>query len=292
MKSPLSRRPRGPRDLRLGIDLGRTWLRACLADGTGRVLKRCRVPAVPWPRLPEALRQLRRRLVFLRLERLSVGAAGLGAAADRAQARRLLRGQARRVTTASDAHWAHLAAFAGGPGILVLSGTGSIALARDGRGKLRRAGGWGQLLGDAGSGFWIGRRALRDAALRAALRVDPLALARSAEPIRAVAALAPRVLRMARRGAGGKEIRSAGTQARRIRAEAAQRLAALAAEAGKGLHWDREVPVSWWGGVFADAPLRARFLAALRRTLPRARARAPLMTAAEAAAVLEAETEH
>ena len=288
MKSPLSRRPRGPRDLRLGIDLGRTWLRACLADGTGRVLKRCRVPAVPWPRLPEALRQLRRRLAFRRLERLSIGAAGLGAAADRAQARRLLRGQARRVTTASDAHWAHLAAFAGGPGILVLSGTGSIALARDGRGKPRRAGGWGQLLGDAGSGFWIGRRALHDATLRAALRVDPLALARSAEPIRAVAALAPRVLWMARRGAGGKGVRPA----RRIRAEAAQRLAALAAEAGKGLHWDREVPVSWWGGVFADAPLRARFLAALRRTLPRARARAPLMTAAEAAALLEAETEH
>ncbi len=291
MKKPLSRRPRGPQALRLGIDLGRTWLRACLADGTGRVLKRCRVPAVPWPQLPEALRQLRRKLAFRRLERLNVGAAGLGAAADRARALRLLRGQARRVTTASDAHWAHLAAFAGGPGILVLSGTGSIALARDGRGKLQRAGGWGQLLGDAGSGFWIGRRALRDAALRAALRADPLALARSAEPIRAVAALAPRVLRMARRGADtGTD--SIGRPAGRIRAEAARQLAALAADAGKGLHWDREIPVSWWGGVFADAPLRARFLAALRRTLPRASARAPLMTAAEAAAVLEAKTEH
>jgi N-acetylglucosamine kinase-like BadF-type ATPase len=46
-------------------------------------------------------------------------------------------------------------------------GTGSIAWGRNGAGDVARAGGWGWHLGDEGSGFWIGVRAVREA-LRAA----------------------------------------------------------------------------------------------------------------------------
>jgi N-acetylglucosamine kinase-like BadF-type ATPase len=51
------------------------------------------------------------------------------------------------------------------PGVAVISGTGSnvFAVGEDGRGW--RAGGWGHLLGDEGSGYWIGMEAIR-AALR------------------------------------------------------------------------------------------------------------------------------
>lgn len=54
----------------------------------------------------------------------------------------------------------------GEPGVLLLAGTGSLALAVGPQGQEVRAGGWGYLLGDEGSGYWIGREAIR-AALRA-----------------------------------------------------------------------------------------------------------------------------
>ena len=55
------------------------------------------------------------------------------------------------------------AAFGHGPGVLVLAGTGSMAMAR-GDGDIARTGGWGDLVGDEGSAFWIGQRALKLAA--------------------------------------------------------------------------------------------------------------------------------
>jgi N-acetylglucosamine kinase-like BadF-type ATPase len=180
------------------------------------------------------------------------------------------------VAAIPDVELAHRAAFAGGPGVLVIGGTGSIAIARDRRGRARRAGGWGQLLGDEGSGFWIGRAALHDPVLRAKLRLDPLALAHLAAPVRAVSAVAPRVLRLARTSA----------RARRIRDEAARHLADLAIEACRGLDWGRQVPVSWWGGLFQDPGLRACFASHLRRGCRRALLRAPSMPAEAAAAVL------
>jgi len=43
----------------------------------------------------------------------------------------------------------------------VIAGTGSVAIGRDGQGSCAVAGGWGPLLGDDGSGFAMGRAALR-----------------------------------------------------------------------------------------------------------------------------------
>lgn len=47
------------------------------------------------------------------------------------------------------------------PGALVISGTGSIAFAHNGKGEYVRAGGWGHKVGDEGSGYWIGMEAIR-----------------------------------------------------------------------------------------------------------------------------------
>ena len=52
------------------------------------------------------------------------------------------------------------AAFSGGPGVVCISGTGSVALGRNERGEFARAGGWGQMISDEGSGHWIGQRAV------------------------------------------------------------------------------------------------------------------------------------
>ena len=51
-------------------------------------------------------------------------------------------------------------AFGDGPGVLLISGTGSAAFGRGPGGNTARCGGWGPVCGDEGSGAWIGRRAL------------------------------------------------------------------------------------------------------------------------------------
>ncbi len=70
-----------------------------------------------------------------------------------------------RLLVTNDARIALTGATAGEPGLIVIAGTGSIALGRNGAGKTARAGGWGYVFGDEGGGFDIARQALR-AALR------------------------------------------------------------------------------------------------------------------------------
>ena len=46
-------------------------------------------------------------------------------------------------------------------GIALIAGTGSIALGRDKHGNVARAGGWGHIIGDEGSGYDLGRHCLQ-----------------------------------------------------------------------------------------------------------------------------------
>lgn len=86
----------------------------------------------------------------------SIGAAFLQEAL--AQAFRLPPG---RVLVGNDLHVAYLAAFPERDGILAYSGTGSAACHFRPDGTMLRAGGYGYLLDDAGSGYAIARDALR-----------------------------------------------------------------------------------------------------------------------------------
>ena len=61
----------------------------------------------------------------------------------------------------NDAELAHYT-VTGGTGVLILSGTGSIAFGVNREGKRARAGGWPpEIFGDEGSGTWVTRKALR-----------------------------------------------------------------------------------------------------------------------------------
>lgn len=103
------------------------------------------------------------------VQAICVGAAG----ADRPEDRGLFESWAAGAFPA--AHFrisndALIVLYAGTPegwGLAIISGTGSIAYGRHPDGQLARAGGWGYLLGDEGSGYAIGLAALR-AATRAA----------------------------------------------------------------------------------------------------------------------------
>lgn len=101
------------------------------------------------------------------LQSVVLGIAGGGRPSDRAELVSALlasglkkRFPLKNVNVETDARIALEAAFAGGPGIVVIAGTGSIALYRTEEGKLLRAGGWGNILGDEGSGYAVSRDAL------------------------------------------------------------------------------------------------------------------------------------
>ena len=74
---------------------------------------------------------------------------------------------------------ARIAFIAGSPervGLALVCGTGSIAWGQNAAGEIARAGGWGWHLGDEGSGFWIGVRAIREVLRGADGRGQPTAL--------------------------------------------------------------------------------------------------------------------
>jgi glucosamine kinase len=93
---------------------------------------------------------------------LVVGVAGAGREKERKNLLRALEGEgiADEVVVTTDGEIALEDAFGEGAGILLISGTGSVAYGRGPTGTLLRAGGWGPTCGDEGSGAWIGRRAL------------------------------------------------------------------------------------------------------------------------------------
>ena len=61
----------------------------------------------------------------------------------------------------SDAELVVYGSYGSHPGMVVIAGTGSIALLRDADGQLHRCGGWGPRIDDAGGGFWLGRQACK-----------------------------------------------------------------------------------------------------------------------------------
>jgi glucosamine kinase len=93
---------------------------------------------------------------------LCVGVAGVGRETERQQLWQALMGMelADEIVVHADATVALDDAFGDGPGILLVAGTGSIAYGRSPAGNFARCGGWGSVIGDEGSGAWIGRRAL------------------------------------------------------------------------------------------------------------------------------------
>ncbi len=95
------------------------------------------------------------------------GLTGAGRPADQHRMREAFLDFARRqgivpdsVAIESDARIALEGAFKGLAGIILIAGTGSIAFGKTKEGEVFRAGGWGRIVGDEGSGYSIGREGL------------------------------------------------------------------------------------------------------------------------------------
>jgi N-acetylglucosamine kinase-like BadF-type ATPase len=122
---------------------------------------------------------------------LCCGLAGAGRAEVRDGLRAALSelGVASHVTVIGDAEAALYDAFGSGPGALVIAGTGSAAWSRNANGRSARAGGWGRLLGDEGSGYTIGLSALRAVVRAFDGRIEPTLL--STEILSTIGVAAP-----------------------------------------------------------------------------------------------------
>jgi len=157
------------RECYLGIEGGGTRTVALLADQRGRILRRLETGPLNLKLLSdrqilERLGEIKRRLV-LRPSSLAVCLAGCRTAIDHSRARALVGRVWKRAPAyiGSDIESGLAAAFGlHGSGILIVSGTGSCVYGRH-ENRTARAGGWGHLLGDHGSGYWIALTGLRTA---------------------------------------------------------------------------------------------------------------------------------
>jgi len=295
----------------LGIDGGGSRTQACLGDERGRILAKatagpsnpvkvgieaakeellraaravlCRVstrPAGDKPPLAGGARGRRQRPL---LAAVCAGVAGV----DRPVVSRPLLVWLRKAIPArhhlltTDMAIALHAALGTDPGMIIESGTGSFAYARNRRGETRRVGGWGAAFDDPGSGYDLGRKAIM-AALRdfdgrgertvltsricRALKLSDITqiVAKKLDP-QQVAALFPLVLEAARQG---------DRVARRLCSQAAYDLAQMAVALGRHLERRAMIPVVCAGGVFRSSPtLRRSFARHVRQGMPGARVR-------------------
>lgn len=155
----------------LGVDAGGTKTVCQLADEDGRVLAEVRGPSAHLPSLgPSGVEAVLGELIGRALaghagrpEAICLGMAGVDQPREAEAIRRVLvsLGQHAQALVVNDALIALEAGAPGQPGVVVVAGTGSIAYGRDAEHRAARTGGWGYVLADEGSGFWLGRQALR-----------------------------------------------------------------------------------------------------------------------------------
>lgn len=185
----------------------------------------------------------------------------------------------RRVVVTHDSVTSFLGVLGDRQGAVVAAGTGVVTLGV-GPEHSTRIDGWGYIMGDAGSGYWVGRAAL-DAVMRAHdgrgpatgltavvqdrwpdLETAYVALQASEDRVRTVASFAAPTALLA---ATGDEV------ATRICREAAEELALAVTTALRVTAAPADAPVGAIGGVFGSDLIRTAFADAVRVARPEAR---------------------
>jgi N-acetylglucosamine kinase-like BadF-type ATPase len=157
-------------DLVVGMDAGGTKTRAFAVTRAGEIVGRgagggANLLSSPDPQGSIAA-ALRGALAGRLPAAIVLSCAGGEREADRAKGRAILAslvGPDVAVEVTHDAKAALYAGNAAGCGVVLISGTGSIAYGRNDQGAEARCGGWGYLVGDEGSAVWIGQEGLRAA---------------------------------------------------------------------------------------------------------------------------------
>jgi glucosamine kinase len=163
----------------MGIDGGGSTIRVVIMTHEREILAEYLGPAVnpsvagreeAARRIQAAMRESIRQAGLLPEQISGVGLGVAGASNRYEWAVEWLRGLAGQVTPqarivpGSDYEIALVGAHGQRFGLLLLAGTGSLAYGVNAAGESALVGGWGYLLGDEGSGYWLGSQALRAAA--------------------------------------------------------------------------------------------------------------------------------
>ncbi len=168
---------RKPEPVLIGIDGGGSRTRGVIMRGDEELDRRetgtARVGTVGVVESSERLLNLiselcqSARVQPMNLDAVAIGLAGVWLPGERQRAQQLLRLFARErkieikhLKITSDAGIALEGAFDGDPGMVLIVGTGTIAVGVTPEGEVVRCGGWGIELSDEGSGAWLGREGL------------------------------------------------------------------------------------------------------------------------------------
>ncbi|MEL7432467.1 MAG: BadF/BadG/BcrA/BcrD ATPase family protein [Chloroflexota bacterium] len=160
----------------MGIDGGGSNLRVVLIDAEMNLL--CEVTKgsanpnligrkLAAEQIQDAMREALERQPDVTVQGVGIGIAGASAEHASAWLHKTVRAVLpdAHIAAASDNEIALVGALGQAYGMLILSGTGSGVFAINRAGEKLQVGGWGYLLGDEGSGFWIGLQAIKHATL-------------------------------------------------------------------------------------------------------------------------------
>ncbi|MCI0765896.1 BadF/BadG/BcrA/BcrD ATPase family protein [Bacillus sp. TL12] len=161
-----------------------------------------------------------------------------------------------------DAVIAHAALLGGNDGILTIAGTGAICLGKKGE-KFEYSGGWGHILGDEGSGYWIALQALKRMTIeydKGAQFCNLSTAIQNQVPIHTpfdikqlvyssqkdqVAAIASLVIEEARKG---------NNDALKIILKASEELATITVDVYKKMSFEVPISIAVKGGILCSAP--------------------------------------
>lgn len=157
----------------IGIDGGGTKTALKLADENGNIVLAneggpCNINSMGQEYVQKMLKELIEDTLFkanLNMEdvkALCIGTAGVDRPSDKRIMEDIIRasGFNGKIIVTNDGETALFGGVGGEEGVIVISGTGSICFGRNKEGESRRAGGWGHIIGDEGSGYYIGINAI------------------------------------------------------------------------------------------------------------------------------------
>ena len=262
----------------IGVDGGGSKTTAVLADGRGREIGRGNAEACNYqvvglePAKAAILSAIQSAFQTAGIpcqpvKVVCLGLAGTGRPEDRTWVEEFVRQNnlAARLTIANDGQLLLWAGTPDGWGVGLVSGTGSIAYGRSTDGHEARAGGWGYLMGDEGSGYAIGRAALQAVAQATDGRGAATSLTRRILAHWKLTFPGDLVAKVYRGGIGRVEIAelsalvfeeslTGDASAQRIEAQAGRDLATMLVVTTGRLHLKGVIPCALGGGVLAHSP--------------------------------------
>lgn len=267
------------RRTQLSVDAGQTAVKVSLDDRPVRIFPGIRADASVLPQLADIIGEVAADADYGELD-VAVGSAAFTGSDTTAAASLLARCASARVARlwlTPDSVTSFLGALGDIRGVVVAVGTGAVTLGV-GEHRVTRVDGWGNVMGDAGSGYWIGREAL-DAVMRqhdgrgpatqltlVVKRLFPvlddayMELLPNPDRVRLVASLAREVGELARHD------RIAAQICKRAGRELAHSVTTAIHAIGQGERSDPVVCLI--GGVVESGPVRESCIAELRNQWP------------------------